>query len=90
MEVLKMDLNKVFEELKKTKSKNNVKKDKLLEKILAIRNPMDFTNDIATDEEIDELIDYMEELDSEKAEILKAKEYIIKTKADKSKDSNFV
>lgn len=85
-----MDLNKVFEELKKTKSKNNVKKDKLLEKILAIRNPMDFTDDVATDEEIDELIAYMEKLDKGKAEILKAKEDIIKTKANKSKDSNFV
>lgn len=58
-----MDINNIFEECIDTTNNLNEKQSNLLDKLINITFPLDFTDDLESDEEIEDLIINMVRID---------------------------
>lgn len=83
-----MNVSNLFENVSDV-SVNNELQD-LLNRIMAITNPMDFDDDFATDEQLEALEDEMDRLESRMPELLKFLEAIKKTKASETTTLVFI
>lgn len=58
-----MDINNIFEKCINTINNLNEKQSNLLDKLINITSPLDFTDDLGSDEEIEDLITNMVRID---------------------------
>lgn len=84
-----MNIDKLFENLPDEADFNPELQD-LLNRIIAITNPMDFDNDFATDEQLEALENEMDRLETKMPELLKFIDAIKKMKASESTAPIFI
>lgn len=84
-----MNIDKLFENLPDEVDFNPELQD-LLDRIMALTNPMDFDDDFATDEQLEALEDEMDRLEAKLPELLKFMDAVKKMKASESTAPIFI
>lgn len=83
-----MNVSNLFENVSDASVNNELQN--LLNRIMAITNPMDFDDDFATDAQLEALEDEMDRLESRMPELLKFLEAVKKTKASETTTLVFI
>ncbi|MFA5048332.1 MAG: hypothetical protein WC516_04915 [Patescibacteria group bacterium] len=84
-----MKIDQIFENVPES-TDFNIEAQELLNKIMAIKNPMDFDDDFATDIQLEALEDEMDRLESRMSKLLKFIDTLKKIKASESNKPTFI
>lgn len=85
-----MDIERLFESLPEIQTISNEQRQ-LLDRLMALENPVDFDDEFATDEELDALEDALDQSEREAPHHIQLKNHILRIRArPMSSDSDFI